>query len=138
MTAFDTDILSDIGKDVPSVVARAVAVPVDQQCVPVVAVEEVFRGQLSAIRAAQAAGGQPLEVAYGYFEESLAAVRQFRVLSYTSAADSLFLGWRRAKVRIGTRDLRIAAICVVHGATLVTRNARDYAQVPGLTYSVWN
>lgn len=37
-----------------------------------------------------------------------------------------------------THDMRSAAICIVHGATLATRNARDYAQLPGLTFDVWN
>ena len=43
---------------------------------------------------------------------------------------------RRQRLRVGTRDLRIAAVCIVHGATLVTHNARDYAQLPGLTFDV--
>jgi predicted nucleic acid-binding protein len=34
--------------------------------------------------------------------------------------------------------MRIAAICIDHDATLVTRNARDYARIPGLTLDVWN
>ncbi len=59
------------------------------------------------------------------------------MLPYTAAADALFKAWRAAKVRIGTQDLRIAAICFAHGATLVTRNARDYTQVPGLILDVW-
>jgi tRNA(fMet)-specific endonuclease VapC len=50
----------------------------------------------------------------------------------------LFLAWRAAKIRIGTNDLRIAAICLANQAKLVTRNARDYAQVPGLNLEVWN
>ena len=43
-----------------------------------------------------------------------------------------------AKIRVGTQDLRIAAIATAHNATLVTRNARDYQLVPGLTLDVWN
>lgn len=64
-------------------------------------------------------------------------VRGFRLLAYTDTAHKLFLSWRAARIRIGTQDLRIAAICFAHGATLVTRNARDYALVPGLALDVW-
>lgn len=35
-------------------------------------------------------------------------------------------------------DLRIAAICVSHATKLVTRNLRDFAQVPDLAFEVWN
>lgn len=138
MTAFDTDVLSDLAKNVPAVVARAAAIPVAEQCVPIVAAEEVLRGQLATIRAAQAGGGRrQLERAYDFLEESLTVLRDLQFLPYTAAADALFKAWRAAKVRIGTQDLRIAAICFAHSAKLVTRNARDYAQVPGLTVEVW-
>lgn len=63
---------------------------------------------------------------------------QFTLLPYTAAADSLVQQWRAAKIRVGTNDMRIAATCIDHGATLVTRNARDCAQIPDLTFDVWN
>jgi predicted nucleic acid-binding protein len=33
--------------------------------------------------------------------------------------------------------LRIAAICVVNSATLVTRNRRDFEHMPGLAVDFW-
>jgi predicted nucleic acid-binding protein len=47
------------------------------------------------------------------------------VLSYTPQADTLYLQWRHQRIRVGTHDLRIAAICVAHGATLISRNRQD-------------
>jgi len=38
---------------------------------------------------------------------------------------------------IGPNDLLIAAIAVVHGATLVTHNVREFGRVEGLTYEDW-
>ena len=106
---------------------------------PIVALEEVLRGRLDAIRRAQA-GRVRLTVdrAYDLLRDAIEDTRAYHILPYTAAADALFRQWRAAKIRVGTNDLRIAAICVGHGATLVTRNARDYAQVPGLTFDVWN
>ena len=138
MTAFDSDVLSDLFKNAPAVVTRIAAIPVADQFVPVVVAEELLRGQLDSVRRAQSGRGPiPLEVAYAYFTETLVSLRGAQLLPYTAAAHSLFLAWRTAKVRVGTNDLRIAAICIAHGAKLVTRNARDYGQVPGLNLEIW-
>ena len=39
---------------------------------------------------------------------------------------------------IGPNDLKIAAICRVHGLTLVTANTSEFSRVPGLTIDNWN
>ena len=139
MNAFDTDILSELLFHNVVYTQRAALIPAATQVVPVVALEEVLRGRLDAIRRAQAGRIRlSLERAYDLFRDALEDTRPYRILPYTAVADALFRQWRAAKIRIGTNDLRIAAICTVHGATLVTRNARDYAQIPGLTFDVWN
>ncbi|HEY1187082.1 MAG TPA: type II toxin-antitoxin system VapC family toxin [Gemmata sp.] len=139
MTAFDTDVLSDIFRGVPALVARAQLIAAVEQCVPTVVIEEQIRGRFAAIRLAETGKGKTnLVHAYELFDQTFRALATFRPLPYTDAADKLVEAFRKVKVRVGTRDLRIAAICIVHGATLATRNARDYAQVPGLTYDVWN
>jgi tRNA(fMet)-specific endonuclease VapC len=139
MTVLDTDILSDLFKNVPGVVARMSTVPQTEHHVAVVTAEEILRGRLDAIRKAQAASSRRTpERAYDEFAKSLSDLRQFQIVPYTAVAHSLFLAWRTARIRIGTNDLRIAAICLAHQAKLVTRNARDFAQVPGLNLEIWN
>lgn len=137
MTAFDTDVLSDAANSVSAVAIRMAAVPAADRAVPIVVAEEALRGRLDVIRKAQAGGKISLEASYQYFADTLVQIRSMPLLPYTAAAHSLFVAWRAAKIRVSTQDLRIAAICIAHDAKLVTRNARDYAQVPGLTFDVW-
>jgi len=40
-------------------------------------------------------------------------------------------------LQIGTSDLKIASIALTHGATLLSANARDFSQVPGLRVEDW-
>lgn len=42
-----------------------------------------------------------------------------------------------AKVRVGTKDLRIASIVLANNATLLTRNNRDFSRVPDLRSEDW-
>ena len=138
MIAFDSDVLTDILRGVPRYVQRAAAIPSTDQSIPVVVVEEVQRGWLNAIRRAESGKGKmTLEGAYAAFASSFVRMAAYPILPYTAGAEALFQPWRRAKVKVGSQDMRIAAICLDHGATLVTRNARDYARIPGFTFDVW-
>jgi tRNA(fMet)-specific endonuclease VapC len=68
-----------------------------------------------------------------------AFLRRVRVLTISRAvadrAAAIRLHLRSQKQPVSQRalDLLIAATAVEHGLTLVTRNRRDYADIPGLT-----
>jgi tRNA(fMet)-specific endonuclease VapC len=44
---------------------------------------------------------------------------------------------RQAGIRIGTMDLKIAAIALTHDAMLLSRNLSDFKKVPGLRVEDW-
>lgn len=138
MIIIDTDVLSDIFLNEPVVLARLATIARNDRGVAVVTAEEVLRGRLSAIRQASTGRAKiPINRAYDYFQEALLAFVDFEILAYSAQSEIQFLTWRKQKIRVGTNDLRIAAVAVTSNATLVTQNVRDYGQVPGLVLEVW-
>jgi tRNA(fMet)-specific endonuclease VapC len=139
MKAFDTDILTEILAGNPAYAERIANVPLVEQVVPIVAVEEIIRGRLNIIRQAEAGKARvTIEQAYLLFEQTLHDFRELKVLSLTQQAEELLKEWRRKKIKGSTHDLRIAAICVIRKTTLVTRNRRDFQNIPGLSVEVWD
>jgi tRNA(fMet)-specific endonuclease VapC len=62
---------------------------------------------------------------------------RLHVLTFTTDAADRFQDLRAAGVRIGTMDLKAAAITLVNNATLLTANLRDFEKVPGLRFENW-
>ena len=60
------------------------------------------------------------------------------ILPYAADEEARFVSRRRAGVRIGTNDLRIAAVAACADATVVTRNMADFRQVPGMQPLDWS
>lgn len=67
----------------------------------------------------------------------LANFSEARVLPFDDAAADTFDGLRTQGVRIGTMDLRIAAIGLSQGMTVLSRNLVDFRRVPGLRVEDW-
>jgi tRNA(fMet)-specific endonuclease VapC len=61
----------------------------------------------------------------------------FRILSLTEAAISRYEQLKALKLGTKKMDLRIAAITLEHGGRLVTRNVRDFRDIPGLVIEDW-
>lgn len=138
ITAFDTDVLTEILLGNPEYADRVGRIPFDEQAVPVVVIEEIIRGRLSVIRQAEAGKTKiTIEQAYSLFEETINDLGRVTKLSHTFEAELQYRQWRQQGIRISTHDLRIAAICVTHSTKLISRNRRDFELVPGLTVEFW-
>jgi tRNA(fMet)-specific endonuclease VapC len=101
----------------------------------IVSAEEQMRGWLAKIHAAKDAEQQ---VAW---YEQLAWLIEFladwQIIAFDQQAAAEFKRLRRLQLRIGTFDLKIAAIARVHDALLLSGNQRDFGQVPGLRVESW-
>ncbi len=67
----------------------------------------------------------------------VAMYRSLRVLDFDQAAAHVFIGLRRAQRRIGTMDLKIAAIAISQGAILLSVNRSDFGLIDGLRLEDW-
>jgi tRNA(fMet)-specific endonuclease VapC len=132
----DTDHISLYQKSHPQVVSRVRATDVQEIAVTIISAEEQLRGWFDAIR--QASSGERLMWAYLGFHQGIEYFNTIRVLDLTPDALQRYLALRAAKIRVGTQDLRIASIVLSFNGTLVTRNRRDFVQVPGLKIEDWS
>ncbi|MBW4678093.1 MAG: type II toxin-antitoxin system VapC family toxin [Desmonostoc geniculatum HA4340-LM1] len=56
---------------------------------------------------------------------------------FTPEAQELYTHLINQKIKVGRQDLRIAAIVLSVDGILVTRNNRDFSQVPNLVLENW-
>lgn len=97
--------------------------------------EDQMRGWMAYIAGARSLAKQV--EAYRRLRAHLENYRQIPVLDFDAAAAGIYEQLRRSRIRVGTMDLKIAAIAISVDATLLTRNKRDFANVPGLKVEDW-
>ncbi len=98
--------------------------------ITIVNAEEQLRGWLAEIKRQKTPHKQVPP--YGRLQGLLAFLRPFSLLAFDESAANEFERLRRMKVRIGSSDLKIACIALVHKVRLLSANLRDFRQVPGL------
>jgi len=132
----DTDHVSLLQRGNRHVLAHLAQVSIDQRAVTIITVIEQIQGRLAVIYQARS----EVEVAGGCerLQETLVFYASIHVLPDDAEAQAQFAQLRRQRVRVGTQDLRIAAIALSRHATLVTRNSRDFAKVPDLNIVDWS
>lgn len=106
-----------------------------EDCTTIVSFEEQMRGWLTVL--AQARDIHQEVATYKRLYALLTFFSDITVLDFYATAAELFLQLRRTRVRIGSMDLKIAAITLAHGAMLLSRNLTDFRQVPGLHVEDW-
>jgi tRNA(fMet)-specific endonuclease VapC len=103
--------------------------------VTVVTLEEQARGWLAAINRRSDVEDQV--AVYDRLLGLYRLVADWQVVRFDERAAREFRKLRKAKVRMGTQDLKIAAISLVNDALLLTANLRDFKRVPGLRVENW-
>jgi tRNA(fMet)-specific endonuclease VapC len=107
----------------------------EQVACTVVTVEEMLRGWLAIIHRLRSVHQQvPAYIRLGQLFNVLS---DWEIVPFDGRAADRFIGLRRQRIRIGTMDLKIASIALVHDALLVSANLRDFSLVPGLRCENW-
>ena len=101
----------------------------------IVTYEEQTRGWMAYVARAKTVA-QEIE-AYARLKTHLHSFRNILVLDFDERAGIEYQRLRRSRVRIGTMDLKIAAIVLTHDATLLSKNLSDFGKVPGLKVADW-
>ena len=107
----------------------------EETATTIITVEEQLRGWLAEIHRLTEPHRQI--PAYRRLQERIEFFARWMVLPWGPAAADLFLNLRRQRVRLGSMDLKIACIVLVHNGTLLTRNTSDFGRVPGLKVEDW-
>jgi tRNA(fMet)-specific endonuclease VapC len=132
----DTDHVGLHERGHPPLLTRLAVLPPDSIAVSVVTVEEAIRGRLAIL--ARRSMGEARVHAYAKFLETVRFFNAVLVVPFDSACEQRFQELLAQRLRVGSRDLRIAATALVHNVTLVSRNRRDFARVPGLLIEDWS
>jgi tRNA(fMet)-specific endonuclease VapC len=131
----DTDHISLYQRGELNVINRLSSVNSKNLAVTVISLEEQMYGRLSEIKKATSAIS--LITAYSRLEITLDYFKSVRVLPFDQNAHTSFEGLIRQKLRVGTQDLRIAAIALSVNGIVVTRNQKDFGKVPNLQVENW-
>ena len=133
---FDTDTLTLFGRLHPVVLRHVFYHPADEIVVTSVTVEEQLGGWFAAIRTARIPA--QIEAAHTRLAETVRTLATWDVRPFTATAVARFQDLLRRRLNVGGNDLRIAAIALEAGATVVTRNLRDFNRVPGVVCEDWS
>lgn len=139
MLILDTDHLSIMDQDtIPAFnLGRRLAVRTEAEvAVAIITYEEQMRGWLAYVSKANTIARQ-IE-AYSKLRVHVERFRAIPVVDYDAAAAAEFERLRQTRIRIGTMDLKIAAVALANDATLLTRNLGDFGKVPGLRAEDWS
>ena len=138
MYILDTDHISILDRSGPAaqpLLAKLALVNPNQVATTIITYEEQMRGWLSYTAKTNTIAEQI--AAYQKLERHIANYRKILVLSFDEKAGEIFQTLRKQHPRLGTMDLKIAAIAIANQSTLLTRNTKDFSQISNFCIEDW-
>jgi tRNA(fMet)-specific endonuclease VapC len=131
----DTDHFSLHLRGYQQIGERLALIAPDRVAVTIVTAEEHLRGRLAQVK--RATTGHARALAYWYLHEAIASLAALRILDYDTISDDIYQTLRLQRLRIGSQDLRIAAITLANQGILETRNRSDFGQISNCLLEDW-
>jgi tRNA(fMet)-specific endonuclease VapC len=139
MWVLDTDSLSLLERGNPKIQERLRQVNPDSVAISIVTAEEKMKGRLAAINSLSGIERvDRLAIAYRDLQSSIEDLQTLPILPFSESAKDRYRELLQQKIRVGSHDLRIAAIVLSVEGILVTRNRRDFDRIPGLQIDDWS
>jgi len=138
MIVLDTDHFSELirGRSVAGRnLAQRLHESTEPYCTTIVTYEEQMRGGLEKIHKERDVHRR--FATYGLLRDLLESFTVWTVLDWNADAAKTFDEMRSSGVNIGTMDLKIASIALIHQSTVLSRNLKDFGRVPGLIVEDW-
>ncbi|MFN7247960.1 MAG: type II toxin-antitoxin system VapC family toxin [Microcystis sp.] len=138
MYLLDTDHISILdrgGQPAQQLLKKLAAITSSEVATTIITYEEQMRGWISYIAKTNSIETQV--VAYRRLEKHLANYRTIPIVGFDEKAGQVFQELRVTYPRLGSMDLKIAAISMVNQAILLTRNLSDFGQIAGLRAEDW-
>ena len=101
----------------------------------IISYEEQMRGWLSYL--AKSRSMEQQIDAYKRLHGNLINFQSIQLLDFDESAAVQFQRIQKLRLRVGTMDLKIAAITIANDGLLLTRNLSDFKGVPGLKVEDW-
>jgi tRNA(fMet)-specific endonuclease VapC len=135
----DTDHISLWLENSPAVSSKIAELETDL-VITIITVQELFNGWIGRLNDPAQANQQVM--LYAKLSKVIALLKEIKVLDLDETADLRFRqlltnhpNLRKSRLQ---KDMRIAAITLSLNATVITRNRRDFEQVPELAIADWN
>jgi tRNA(fMet)-specific endonuclease VapC len=109
--------------------------PPESVATTVITYEEQARGRLASVNAARTS--RQLVLSYSHLRQHILNYGKIRIVEFDEAAGATAAILHKSKLRLGTLDIRIAAIALSNDALLLSRNLRDFQKVPDLRVEDW-
>lgn len=137
MLVLDTDHLVEIdrGSAVGAALLERLQRSTEEAVTTIISAEEQLKGWLAQNNRTRDPHRQVS--AYARLQRRITFFASWRLLPFDEGAADRFREPRRTGMRVATMGLKIACITMSNEATLLSRNIKDFRQVPGLKIDDW-